>query len=55
MGVEGVSSKYALEDHTPPLESVPDWVDHMLDKRAKGKSGPAALAVAFHKATNRAA
>ena len=48
--IEGVTSKYALEDDPPPLEGVPDWVDAKIDRAVKGKSGPTALAVAFHKA-----
>ena len=25
--IEAVSSKYRLEDHPPPLEDVPEWID----------------------------
>jgi hypothetical protein len=43
--IEGVSSKYALEGHPPPLESVPEWIDPMIAKQCKArvKSGPTAL------------
>jgi hypothetical protein len=50
--IEGVSSKYALEGQPPPLEDVPEWTDILIAKRtkARAKSGPTALAVAFNKA-----
>jgi len=51
--IEGISSKYALEGHPPPLEDVPEWIDILIAKqcrakaRAKGKSNPTAMALAL--------
>ena len=33
--IEGVSSRYALEGHPPPLEGVPDWVHAKIKAKAK--------------------
>ena len=54
--IEGVSSKYALEGHPPPLEDVPEWIDILVAKQCKAKanSGPTALAMAYRKAKDRA-
>jgi hypothetical protein len=30
--------------------AAPEWIDHTIAKRAKGKTGPTAMAVAFNKA-----
>ena len=42
-------------DDPPQRAGVPEWIDHMLDKRAKGKRGPTAMATAYRKAKDRAA
>ncbi len=58
--IEGVSSKYALENHPPPLEGVESWVDAKIDRKAKGTArtkakGETNMAAACQKARNRAA
>ena len=55
--IEGVSSKYVLEGHPPPLEDVLDWIDILIAKqcRAEARAKDTAMALAFGKAKNRAA
>ncbi len=56
--IEVVSSRYALEDHTPPLEGVSEWIDILIAKRTKAKArtkGDTAMALAYRRARNRAA
>ena len=48
--LEKVSSKYRFEDGPPPLGGVPEWIDRKIDWERSAKTGPAALAVAFHRA-----
>ncbi len=57
--IEVVSSKYALEGNSPPLEDVPEWIDILIAKQCKAKARATdtsmAMAVAFNKAKDRAA
>ena len=55
--IEVVSSKYALEGNSPPLEDVPEWIDMLIAKRtkAKARAKDTAMALAYGKAKRRAA
>ena len=55
--IEGVSSKYALEGHPPPLEDVPEWIDILIAKQCKStaRAKDTAMALAYREAKNRAA
>ena len=54
--IEAVSSKYALEDHLPPLEDVSEWIDILIARqcRAKASTNETAMALAFGKALSAA-
>ncbi len=55
--IEGVSSKYALEGHPPPLEDVFEWIDVLIAKqcKAKARAKDTAMVTAYRKAKARAA